>query len=95
VKKLTLQQLSDIAYPGTNIYPPPQEELEAKALYFLRTNRPKVYKKLEQSGELEEYCQLKAQAAKRYAENLIQSGEWLNQAWNRAIRLEILESETD
>ena len=70
-----------------------QAELEAKALNFLKRNKPKEYKALSPYGRLE-YARLKANAAKRYAENLIASGEPDFVAWNRAIRLEILESES-
>jgi hypothetical protein len=47
------------------------------------------------AGELDEYLNLKAKQAKDYAKNLIASGEWENQAWNRAERLIIMESESD
>ena len=46
-------------------------------------------------GSHKEVCQLKAKAAKDYAESFIYSGVWDREAWNRAIRLEILESESD
>lgn len=96
MKNLTLKQLRNIAYPGApSTYPPSQEELEAKALYFVRTCKPKEHKRMKESAELEEYCQLKANAARRYAENLMTTGEPDFIAWNRAIRSEILESETD
>lgn len=54
VKDLTLRQLYAIAYPTYNTYPSPQKELEAKALYFLRTCKPKAYKELKKLGYLEE-----------------------------------------
>ncbi len=96
MKNLTLQQLRNIAYPGAPFtYPPSQEELEAKALYFVRTCKPKEYKRLKQSGELEEYCQLKAKAATSYKERITTENYTAPVAWNMAIRLEILESESD
>ena len=95
MKDLTLKQLRDIAYPGNKPCPPPQEELEAKALHFLRTCKPKAYKELKKLSYLEEAIAMKAEAAIRYAEELIDLGEYEPQAWNRAIRLEILESESD
>jgi hypothetical protein len=79
----------------TTFQEPTNAELEAKALRFVRQCRQKLYRELRQSGELKEYCRQKAKAARRYAENLIKSGEWEGNAWNRAIRLEILESESD
>ncbi len=75
--------------------PPTQELLEAQARHFLWTCRRKAYLEAKKSGELEEWITLKAKAARRYAENLIYSGEPPEIAWNRAVRLEILESETD
>ena len=72
-----------------------QNQLEAKALKFIKENKPQEYRKLKASGELQEYCRLSAKAAREYAESLMKSGEPDTIAWNRAIRLEILESETD
>jgi hypothetical protein len=46
-------------------------------------------------AELDEYCRLKAEAARRYADNLMAAGEPDFIAWNRAIRSEILESESN
>ena len=75
--------------------PPDQAMLESKALKFVRQNDPKEYRRMKKEGELDKYCQLKAQAAKSYAEGLIATGEFEKQAWYRAICLEILEHETD
>jgi hypothetical protein len=75
--------------------PPDQEMLESKALKFVRQNDPKEYRRMKKEGELEKFCQLKAEAAKSYAESLIATGEFENQAWYRAICLEILEREKD
>jgi hypothetical protein len=74
---------------------PTQQELEAKALRYLKTCKPKELKELKRNGELEQSLQLRARAAKRYALNLMESGVWETEAWNRAIRLEILESDSD
>ena len=75
--------------------PPSQSALEEQALNFLKTCKPKEYRNMKASGELKEYCQLKAKAAKRLAENLISTGVFENQAWHWAIRSEILEKEFD
>ena len=74
---------------------PTQEQLEAKALHYLKTCKPKEYRELKKNGELQQSLTRRAQAARDYARRLILSGEFENQAWNRAIRLEILESESD
>jgi hypothetical protein len=65
-------------------------ELEAKALNFIKRNKPPMSK-----AEAANLARLKAEAAEHYAKNLMLSGVWSGEAWNRAIRLEILESESD
>lgn len=71
-----------------------QAELEAKAHNYLKRNKAKEYKAMSQE-ERQEWAQLKANAARRYAENLMASGDPDFIAWNRAIRLETLGSESD
>ncbi len=75
--------------------PPTQENLGAKALDFFKTCKPKEYREMKKDGSLQEVCQLAARAAQRYAQNLIGSGMWGREAWNMAIRQEILQSESD
>jgi len=72
-----------------------QDALAAKALNYIKSCKPEAYRQMKEDGDLEEYCRLKAKAALREAETLIASGEPDFIAWNRAIRSEILESETD
>jgi hypothetical protein len=71
-----------------------QADLEAKALEYVRENKPKEYRKMKKSGELDEYCRLAAKAAREFAQTLIASGVWDHEAWPRAIRQEILERPT-
>jgi hypothetical protein len=71
-----------------------QQELESKALDFIKRNKKKDCKTMSKA-EINEWAVLKANAARRYAENLMATGIWYQEAWNRAIRLEILESESD
>ncbi|GEM_PF-2675358 len=88
--------LRERAYPPQqSTYPPSQAELEAKAEYFLKTSRAKEYRAAKKSGELQEWIQIKVKAAKEMAESLIGGGVWEGEAWNRAIRSQILESESD
>ena len=75
--------------------PPTTNELEEQALKFLRDCRPQEYKELKARGAVEEYCQQKVEAAQRAAENLISQGTFPPQAWNTAIRTEILECQSD
>ncbi len=70
-----------------------QSELEAKALNFIRRNKPEA-RKMSQV-DIAEWVTLKAKAARAEAESLIASGVWDQEAWNRAIRSQILESESD
>ena len=77
-------------------YPTPSDAtLAAKAKHFLWTCKRRQYLQAKREGELDEWIDLKVRSCKRYAENLMASGSWAGEAWNRAIRLEILESETD
>ncbi len=75
--------------------PPTQELLEMKALHFLKTCRREAYREVKGAGELAEWVTLKANAARKYAENMISNGAMAEEAWNMAVRLEILGSETD
>jgi len=76
-------------------YPPPVTVLKNKAETFLRTCRAKDYRKAKASGELQEWIGLKVQNCQDEAQSLMASGVWEQEAWNRAIRSQILESETD
>jgi hypothetical protein len=84
--------MSDVIAPE---YPPSEETLKAKALRFLRTCRAKEYRELSRSGDLPEAVSLKVKGAQDYAQSLMATGVWETEAWNRAIRSEILESESD
>ena len=74
---------------------PTQEVLVLKALKFFKECRPKEYREMKKDGSLESECRLQAERAQRYAEALISGGEFDRVAWNMAIRLVILESESD
>ena len=74
---------------------PSQEELEAQSLDFLKTCRRSLYRDLRGTGDLGDFLKRRANRARGYARNLMASGVWETEAWNRAIRLEILESESD
>jgi hypothetical protein len=69
-------------------------QLETKAHDFLKQNKAKEYKAMSQKDR-NELAHLKAEAAKRYAENLMESGTPDFVAWPMAIRQEILGSESD
>ena len=81
------------------VYHPPQDrsqaELKAKAETFYKENRPAEYRKMKLLRTLDKACENKADAAKDFANSLIAGGVPASEAWNRAIRQEILESETD
>jgi len=71
-----------------------QSELEAMALNYLKRNDKKTYQSMNRA-EIAEYCKLKADAATREAKNLITCGVWDQEAWNRAIRSQVLGSDSD
>jgi hypothetical protein len=74
---------------------PDHLELVSKAKEHLKASDPKEHKRLEKEIKLQEYAELAANMTEEYAKNLIASGEAPPSAWNRAIRQEILGSETD
>ena len=71
------------------------EELREIALDYLKGNRRSEYRQLVKDQELEGLLALRVRAAKDYAQSLMVSGESLESAWNRAIRLHLLKSESD
>ena len=75
--------------------PPTQSELENKALNFVKTNKPRYYRDLKKTGKLKEYCRRRATKAMSYAKSLIVNGMSEGEAWNMAIRQEILELKSD
>ena len=82
--------------PSKAFVPPSESSLIETAMTFMKENYPrKKFWALKKSGELEELARLKASACKDYAENLIKTGTFANQAWNMAIKQEILGSESD
>ena len=77
-------------------YPPSKAVLEAEALEFYRLPQNKRrYRRLKASGELDQAIENKVANTQQQARSLMFSGVWENEAWNRAIRSEILESESD
>jgi len=75
--------------------PPTQSALENKALNVVKTNKPRYYRDLKKTGKLKEYCQRRATKAMSYAKSLIVNGMSEGEAWNMAIRQEILELKSD
>jgi len=77
-------------------YPVPEDTLKSIALEFYRLpqNR-KRYRDLRASSELDEAIAIKVRNCQSQAESLMATGLWENEAWNRAIRSEILESESE
>ena len=73
----------------------PDDDLKEKRLKFLRGNRPKEYRRLKQEGKLDAHLQASADACVKEAERLIETGTFEGQAWQWAIRTELLESPQD
>jgi hypothetical protein len=72
-----------------------QGMLITKAEKFFRENKHSEYLKMKLSGTLNKTCEARANAARDYARRLMALGINPSDAWNQAIRQEILESETD
>jgi hypothetical protein len=75
-------------------YPPSHSDLTAKAITYLKENHPKEYRTMT-IPKRNQYAELAATRAERYAKNMIAQGIFESEAWNMAIRSEILSSETD
>jgi hypothetical protein len=72
--------------------PPSQRHLESKALQHLMDVGE--YRSMTKT-ERAEYYRIRSETARSDAENLIWAGASNVEAWNRAVRLEILGSESD
>jgi hypothetical protein len=75
--------------------PPSNETLRKLALNHYRANLRKEYLEMKRDGSLEEALTLKVTEARRYAENLIESGTFEDQAWHWAWRVKICGAEPD
>ena len=76
-------------------YSKSDEQLKEYARRFLRECKNTEYRKMAKAGELEEHLQTRADAARRYAEDLIAKGEFPPQAWHWAVRVHCCDSERD
>ena len=70
-------------------YPPTHGDLTDKALTYLKENRRKEYRTMT-AEQRTEYAESAAKRAERYANTLQKMGIWESEAWNTAIRQEIL-----
>jgi hypothetical protein len=77
------------------VEPQSDQQLREKLLDYLGNYQRQELEQMKARGVLEEYIKLVIEATKSYAENLVLCGESVEQAWNQAIRLERLRSETD
>lgn len=78
--------------------PPPDEVLKLKREKFLKESRPALYLELKKSPggqQLRIHLNQKVKAVKDVAGALIQSGAFPPDAWDRAVRQELLESDLD
>ena len=63
---------------------------------FLKNVRPEDLEERERAGTLEDHLQERADACRKEAERLVTSGQTFEeQAWQWAIRTELLESQPD
>jgi len=75
-------------------YPPCHGDLVDKAMTYLKQNRKTEYRKMTVQ-QRNEYAESLAKSTERLAGNLIRQGVFESEAWNLAIRQNILGSETD
>lgn len=72
------------------------DDLKERRLKFLRENRPKEHRRLKQVGLLDAHLQASVDACVKEAKRLIETGTTFEaQAWQWAIRTELLESPQD
>jgi hypothetical protein len=75
-------------------YPPTHGDLVDKALTYLKENKRKEYRVMT-IMQRTEYAESAAKRAERYANTLQKMGMFESEAWNTAIRQEILENAGD
>lgn len=75
--------------------PPSSLDLRVKAFEFLRDCKPKQFKAMVKDKSLKDVLDARVKACQEYAASLIATGVWEGEAWNLAIRRELLESESD
>ena len=75
-------------------YPPSHDYLINKALNYLKEIHPEDYKGMS-SQRRDKYAEEAASRAEEYAETLVAQGKPESEAWNEAIRREILGKESD
>ncbi len=76
-------------------FPSNQAALQEKIVNYLKDNKPALYKQKQKSGLLQSYLEMLLRETAKSAQNLIGRGMLENEAWNRAIRQEILRIESD
>ena len=75
-------------------YPPNHGDLVDKALTNLKENKPNKYRAMTIPTR-NQYAESAAKRAERYAKILISQGMFESDAWNMAIRQELLGTESD
>lgn len=71
------------------------EELAETAKKHLKDAHPKDYQAMQSDGSLNKWSLARATATREYANDLQTSGMGEQEAWNLAIRQELLETESD
>lgn len=76
--------------------PPTRDELVRIALDHLKEFHPKDYRQMQRDKSLQQWAENRADAAADYANSLLPSA-WFSpiEAWNLAVRQELLETESD
>ena len=75
--------------------PPTDANLWLKALGYYRTCRQAEYDTMRRDATLKDVIGARVAACKSLAQRLIDTGVWEGEAWNQAIRVELLGSESN
>lgn len=75
--------------------PPSPFDLRVKAFEFLRDCKLDALDAMTKDHTLKAVLDARVKACQEYAASLIATGVWAGEAWNLAIRRELLESESD
>ena len=84
-----------MSIPVAEYQAPTDSRLRELIVDYLKRCTPGEYRDMKRLGELEDFITRTIATTRRHADGLIASGVFAGEAWNQAIRLIIMHSETD